>query len=102
MPTSHGRTGSPQRNVGADWIAVGHHRDDQVETILLRLLFGTGLTGLGAIGMLVWLASSRGAPTSKRMAIFVSRYDHCLYDLLLRHRAGETWESVGHEFPARR
>jgi len=25
----------------------------------------------------------------KRMAIFVSKYDHCLYDLLLRHRAGE-------------
>jgi formyltetrahydrofolate deformylase len=25
----------------------------------------------------------------KRMAIFVSRLDHCLYDLLLRHRAGE-------------
>jgi len=24
-----------------------------------------------------------------RMAIFVSKYDHCLYDLLLRHRAGE-------------
>jgi formyltetrahydrofolate deformylase len=26
---------------------------------------------------------------AKRVAIFVSRYDHCLYDLLLRHRAGE-------------
>ena len=26
---------------------------------------------------------------TKRMAIFVSKYDHCLYDLLLRHRAGE-------------
>ncbi len=25
----------------------------------------------------------------KRTAIFVSKYDHCLYDLLLRHRAGE-------------
>jgi formyltetrahydrofolate deformylase len=25
----------------------------------------------------------------KQVAIFVSRYDHCLYDLLLRHRAGE-------------
>ena len=25
----------------------------------------------------------------KRVAIFVSRFDHCLYDLLLRHRAGE-------------
>jgi formyltetrahydrofolate deformylase len=30
------------------------------------------------------LASER-----KRVALFVSRYDHCLYDLLLRHRAGE-------------
>ena len=25
----------------------------------------------------------------KRVAILVSRYDHCLYDLLLRHRSGE-------------
>jgi formyltetrahydrofolate deformylase len=25
----------------------------------------------------------------KRVAVFVSKYDHCLYDLLLRHRAGE-------------
>lgn len=25
----------------------------------------------------------------KRMAILVSRYDHCLHDLLLRHRAGD-------------
>jgi formyltetrahydrofolate deformylase len=25
----------------------------------------------------------------KRVAIFVSKYDHCLWDLLLRHRAGE-------------
>jgi formyltetrahydrofolate deformylase len=25
----------------------------------------------------------------RRVAIFVSRYDHCLYDLFLRHRAGE-------------
>ncbi len=25
----------------------------------------------------------------KRVALFVSKYDHCLWDLLLRHRAGE-------------
>ncbi len=25
----------------------------------------------------------------KRVALFVSRFDHCLYDLLLRHQAGE-------------
>jgi formyltetrahydrofolate deformylase len=29
------------------------------------------------------------ASRTKRVAIFVSRYDHCLYDLLLRQRAGE-------------
>jgi formyltetrahydrofolate deformylase len=29
------------------------------------------------------------ASERKRMAIFVSKTDHCLYDLLLRHRAGE-------------
>ena len=29
------------------------------------------------------------ANQTKRMALFVSRYDHCLYDLLLRHRGGE-------------
>jgi len=29
------------------------------------------------------------ADQRKRVAIMVSRYDHCFYDLLLRHRAGE-------------
>jgi formyltetrahydrofolate deformylase len=29
------------------------------------------------------------ADVKKRVVIFVSKYDHCLYDLLLRHRAGE-------------
>jgi len=29
------------------------------------------------------------ASEKKRLALFVSKYDHCLYDLLLRHRAGE-------------
>jgi formyltetrahydrofolate deformylase len=47
----------------------------------------------------------------KRVAIFVSKYDHCLWDLLLRHRAGELrcdiplivsnhpdLESIAHQF----
>jgi len=34
------------REVGASRIALGHTRDDQVETILMHILRGTGITGL--------------------------------------------------------
>lgn len=37
------------QRVGAPRIALGHNRDDQVETLLLNLLRGTGLDGLAGI-----------------------------------------------------
>jgi tRNA(Ile)-lysidine synthase len=40
---------SVARKVGAHRIAIGHTRDDQVETILMHILRGTGVTGLSGL-----------------------------------------------------
>ncbi|MDR3021742.1 MAG: tRNA lysidine(34) synthetase TilS [Clostridiales bacterium] len=39
-------------NSKADLIALGHHQDDQVETVLYRIFRGTGLRGLCGMDML--------------------------------------------------
>lgn len=39
-------------SVGARYLVLAHHRDDQVETVLQRLLRGTSLRGLGGISRL--------------------------------------------------
>lgn len=38
-----------RRHVGADYIALAHHRDDQAETVLMHLFRGTGPEGI--VGM---------------------------------------------------
>lgn len=38
--------------MACDWLVFGHHQDDQAETLLFRLLRGTGVRGAGAMAPL--------------------------------------------------
>jgi len=52
-----------------------------------RSEFERRLAQMAGANDFVWSLDYRDRP--KRMAIMVSKYDHCLYDLLLRHKYGE-------------
>jgi len=50
------------RSVPADWLVFGHHQDDQAETVLFRLLRGTGVRGMTAMASIEGGAPGRLRP----------------------------------------
>jgi formyltetrahydrofolate deformylase len=84
---------------GANILDADQHTDSAAAMFFQRIRFDLrelhtdrvalerGITDVAQRFDMQWRLSYSDA--TKRVAIFVSKYDHCLYDLLLRHRAGE-------------
>ena len=87
------------RRAGCVRVALGHHADDQVETVLARLLRGTGLRGLA--GMPVRRTLPGGPPGCEIVRPFLtaSRADimQCLDRHDLTYRADATNADVAHQ-----
>jgi formyltetrahydrofolate deformylase len=62
-------------------------RFDAAELLTDRLTLERGLGEVADRFGMKWQIAWEGE--RKRLVLFVSKYDHCLWDLLLRHRAGE-------------
>jgi len=84
---------------GANLLDSDQHTDRRENQFFQRIRFDTSelVTDRGELEKTVAEAAARFSMTwalsyqseRKRVALFVSKYDHCLYDLLLRHRSGE-------------
>jgi formyltetrahydrofolate deformylase len=84
---------------GANILDADQHTDQEAKQFFQRIHFDLSEIHTDRVALekaiaevaqrfdMTWSLSYRSR--RKRMAILVSRYDHCLYDLLLRHRAGE-------------
>ncbi|MDQ1349241.1 MAG: tRNA(Ile)-lysidine synthase [Acidobacteriota bacterium] len=98
-----------RRRTGADRILTAHHRDDQIETLLLRLAAGSGLAGLSGIQrrrgailrplldldrtVLDAFIRAKGIdpladPTNRDLTIERNRVRHRLWPLLARQEPG--------------
>ena len=56
-----------------DYVVLAHHRDDQVETLLLQLLRGAGVKGLAAMPLLRKAGTRRSSPSILRPLLDVTR-----------------------------
>jgi len=84
---------------GANILESAHHIDAEAGHFFQRIRFDLRELHTDRVGLEAGVREVaerfamrwqlRLASEPKRVAIFVSKFDHCLWDLLLRHRAGE-------------
>jgi formyltetrahydrofolate deformylase len=84
---------------GANILQAQQHTDSQDRMFFQRIHFETAELDIGRDELEALLRIECGrydmewqisyGDRLKRVAIFVSKFEHCLYDLLLRHRLGE-------------
>jgi tRNA(Ile)-lysidine synthase len=81
---------------GAGLVAVGHTADDQVETILMHLIRGSGTRGLGGLRSLSRWQSSGGSLTVVRPLLTLGREETTAYcqQYRLNPRTDETNSSL--------
>lgn len=85
--------------LGANILDADQHTDTEEGQFFQRIRFDMSELHTDRSGLVRAVEETAGrfdmtwrlafASDRKRVALFVSKYDHCLYDLLLRHRAGE-------------
>jgi formyltetrahydrofolate deformylase len=86
---------------GANILEAQQHLDAELATFCQRISFDLAELDISRAQLEALLAIECGryqmtwriaySDRPKRVAIFVSRFEHCLYDLLLRHRLGELY-----------
>jgi formyltetrahydrofolate deformylase len=74
-------------------------RFDAAELVTDRLTLERALAEVADRFGMKWQVAWEGE--RKRLVLFVSKYDHCLWDLLLRHRAGEDLRPIAAQFGVR-
>jgi tRNA(Ile)-lysidine synthase len=65
--------------IACDWLVLGHHRDDQAETVLFRLLRGTGVRGAAAMAAIEPAADAAGRTGRLRPLLATGREEILAY-----------------------
>lgn len=84
VAAGHDEAPGAEGAAGKAWVATGHHRDDQAETVLFRAIRGTGVRGLRGI------APRRGRVVRPLLPFRRAELEAYASEVGLRHRTDPT------------